>query len=169
VFSAAEKRLVEALRADVRVGCAPRRTDLPQDAVAGVECRVKTALVDRVGIYSFKEEIESDAALQAYLVRLVDSGVNPRTGDCLSGVPGDSSWPRYLPDEDADLGYRPERSGCFIDENGIANIRLTCYGSLYVGVLGRTADIAGLYNWSWRVADGESTHRDPPGICAARD
>jgi len=169
VFSAAEKRLVEALRADVRVGCAPRRSDLPQDAVAGVECHLTTALVDRVGIYSFKEEIASDAALQAYLVRLVDNGVNPRTGDCLKGVPGDSSWPSYLPDEDEDLGYRLERSGCFLDENGMANVRLTCYDSLYVGILGRTADLAGLYKWSWRVAPGEDTHRDPPGICAAPD
>jgi hypothetical protein len=169
VFSAAEKRLVEALRADVRVGCAPRRTDLPQDSVAGLECRIGSALVDRVGIYSFKEEIETDAALQAYLVRLVDNGVKLRAGDCDAGIPGDRAWPDYLPDEDADLGYRAERSGCFFDENGIANVRLTCYGSLYVGVLGKTADIAALYKWSWRVADGESTHRDPPGICAAPD
>ena len=168
-FSTAERRLLEAIRVDARIGCAPRRTGLPQEAVAGVECRVGSALVDRVGIYSFQEEIESDAALQAYLVRLVDNGVTPRTGDCLAGTPGDSSWPSYLPDDDEDLGYRAERSGCFFDENGIANVRLTCYGSLYVGILGETADIAGLYKWAWRIADGESTHRDPPGICAAPD
>jgi len=99
----------------------------------------------------------------------VDNGVNPRTGDCLAGIPGDSSWPKYLPDEDEDLGYRAERSGCFLDQRGIANVRLTCYGSLYVGILGKNADIAGLYKWAWRVADGDSTDRDPPGICAAPD
>ena len=168
-YSAAERRLLEAIRVDARIGCAPRRTGLPQDAVAGVECRVGSSLVDRVGIYSFKEEIAPDAALQAYLMRLVDNGVTPRTGDCLAGSPGDSSWPSYLPDEDEDLGYRLERSGCFFDENGIANVRLTCYDSLYVGILGKNADLASLYKWAWRVAAGEITHRDPPGICAAPD
>src|SRR4051812_28427009 len=52
-LSAAERRLVEALRADVRPGCAPRRSNLPSDATAGIECKVGSSMVDRVGAYGF--------------------------------------------------------------------------------------------------------------------
>jgi hypothetical protein len=170
-FTAAERRLVDALRIDARTGCAPRRTDLPDHATAGVECRVGTALVDRVGIYGFNTQLDADPALAAYLDRLAANNVAPRSGDCKAGTPGDRSWPEYLPDtaDDGSDGYSALRSGCFLDENGIANVRLTCYGTYYVGILGKNADIAGLYAWAWRIAAGESTHRDPPGICAAPD
>jgi hypothetical protein len=167
-FSAAEKRLVEQIRVDARIACVPRRTDLPLHAVAGVECHIGTALVDRVGAYSLGA---SASAIDAYLARLATAHVTPRTGDCGAGNPGDHSWPAYLPDETGDgtAGYREERSGCFLDENGIANVRLTCYGDIYMGVLGKTADLKALYAWTWRIAAGEDTHRDPPGLCAAPD
>ena len=50
-FSASEKTLLEALRMDARIDCAPRRADLPGGAVAGIECRIATAHVDREGVY----------------------------------------------------------------------------------------------------------------------
>jgi hypothetical protein len=170
-LTAAERQLVDALGVDARIGCAPRRTDLPAHATTGVECRIGSALVDRVGIYSFDTQLDVDPALAAYLDRLALSNIAPRSGDCQAGAAGDSSWPDYLPDaqDDGSEGYSALRSGCFLDENATANVRLTCYGSLYVGVLGKNADIAGLYRWAWRIADGESTHRDPPGICAVPD
>ena len=165
-FSAAEKRLVEQIRVDARVNCVPRRTDLPLHAVAGVECHIGTALVDRVGAYSFGTAPADDA----YLARLATAKVTPGSGDCATGKAGDHSWPAYLPDEgDADGGLSEARSGCFLDENGIANVRLTCYGDVYMGVLGKTADIKALNAWTWRIAAGEDTHRDPPGLCAAPD
>ncbi len=173
-YTAAERRLLDALRADAHIGCAPRRTNLPTLSTAAVECHVDTALVDRVGVYGFGPTAGAeglDPAIQTYLDKLAEYRVKPRTGDCQAGKPGDSSWPDYQPDEqdDGSPGYRPMRSGCFLDENGTANIRLTCYGDIYIGILGKNADIAALYAWAWRVAQGESTDRDPPGICAAPD
>ena len=165
-FNAAEMELVGQIRADSRIDCVPRRTDLPPKAVAGVECRIGTALVDRVGAYSFG----TAPAIDAYLARLATAKVTPGSGDCATGKAGDHSWPAYLPDEgDADGGIREERSGCFLDENGIANVRLTCYGNVYMGVLGKTADIRALDAWTWKIQAGDDTHRDPPGLCSAPD
>jgi hypothetical protein len=48
-------------------------------------------------------------------------------------------------------------------------VRLTCYGPLYVGAIGKTADVAALYEWTWQVGLGEDPHRDPPGLCVAPD
>lgn len=79
---------------------------------------------------------------------------------CLAGLPADRA---------DDGGYSPYRSGCFVNEVGLANIRLTCYGAMYIGVVGKNADLATLYDWAWRVAEGESPERDPPGLCAAPD
>jgi len=172
-FTAAEKRLVQALRADSRINCAPRRTDPPPLAVAGIECRLDTALVDRVGVYGFEGHLDASGkevgtALEAYLDRLDQAGVQPHRGNCAATTAGDSSWPNYLPDEGDDGGLRAERSGCFVDA-GMANVRLTCYDDIYMGVLGKTADVKALYAWSWRIAAGDDTHRDPPGLCAAPD
>jgi hypothetical protein len=172
-FTSAERRLLDALRADTRVGCAPRRADLPEHAVAGVECRIGSALVDRVGVYGFDSFTNPNAgsALDAYVARLSAAGVTLTTGDCRAGTTGDRAWPANIDDaiDGESDGYRAERSGCFLDENGIANVRLTCYGDLYIGVLGTNRQIADLYAWAWRVAAGESVHRDPPGICSAPD
>jgi hypothetical protein len=148
------------------VACTPRRTGLPARATAGIECRVDTALVDRVGVYGFNGD---DDILSVYFDRLARYGVLPRTGACRRGAVGDRSWPDYLPDEAVDGGYSPLRSGCFIDENGIANVRVICYASIYIGILGKDADVAALSEWAWDVAAGESSDRDPPGICAAPD
>jgi hypothetical protein len=140
--------------------------------VAGIECHLGTALVDRVGVYRFASFTGegSGSALDAYLTRLADAGVAPRSGDCQAGTAGDRSWPAYLDDDaDGSPGFRAERSGCFLDQNRIANVRLTCYDDIYVGVLGRNSDVAGLYKWAWQIASGESVHRDPPGICASPD
>jgi len=151
------------------VGCVPRRADLPPRAVLGVECHPPDPLVAAVGIYSFPTTAGADPAMAAYLDRMKTAGVAPGSGDCVAGTPGDRAWPPSLPDEGDSGGLRPTRSGCFFDENGTANVRLTCYGELYVGVLGRARDLPALYAWGWRVAPGESTDRDPPGICAAPD
>lgn len=167
-FTAQERYVLGQLRTDARIDCAPRRTGLPAGADAGVECRVHSALVDRVGIYSLPES-GPESALGTYLARLAQAGVKPQQGDCARGTPGDSSWPSYLADEDGGGGISTFRSGCFLDDSGQANVRVTCYGGIYIGVVGKNDDLAALYAWAWRVAKGESTHRDPPGICAAPD
>ena len=59
----------------------------------------------------------------------------------------------------------PNRSGCFLDEDGAANIRATC-GNAYVGVLGTGSDLSDLYDWAWRYPAGyEPGTPDMPGIC----
>ena len=166
----AEVALAGFLRVDARTGCVPRRTDLPPGATLGVECHPADPLVAAVGIYSFPTDGSiAEPARTAYLARLATAGVKTASGDCKTGVPGDHAWPANLPDQGDDGGLSPTRAACFLDENGTANIRLTCYGDLYVGVLGRTKELAALNAWTWKVAAGEDTHRDPPGVCAAPD
>ena len=165
-----ELALAGYLRVDARVDCVPRRTDLPPRAAFGIECHPDDPLVEAVGVYAFAFDGANDEpARDTYLERLAEAKVTPGSGDCAAGTPGDAAWPSNLPDEGEDGGLRSTRAGCFLDQYGIANIRVTCYGDLYIGVLGRTKELALLNAWTWKVADGESVDRDPPGICAAPD
>ena len=84
--NADETALIAALRSDAAVRCEPRRTDLPVLAIAGVDCRVGSTLVERVGAYRFRDT--RDAAT-TYLDRLATYDVAPATGDCQSGTGGD--------------------------------------------------------------------------------
>jgi hypothetical protein len=143
-MTATERVVVAQLQVGVRTTCAPRRTDLPK-ATAGIECIINDPLVDRVGACSFVEasgDIPGAAARDAYLVRMASYGVAPNTGDCTTGNPGDCSWPTNTMDDGEDGGFSENRSGCFLDEDRHANVRLTCYGPLYVGVVGKSADLA---------------------------
>jgi anti-sigma factor RsiW len=150
-FAPAEAALVAALRGDAAVACAPRRRDLPIRAVAGVECRIASGIVARVGAYGFGGVSE---ATTAYLERLASYGVASSSGDCAGGHAGDAPW---SPDG---------RTGCFLDENGSANVRVTC-GSTYVGVLGHDDAIADLYRWTWKPADPSAGGGTAPGICSS--
>ena len=161
-MSSAERDLVAALRDDAVVNCTPRRADLPPRALAGVECRPESDLVARVGLYRFRSD--EDAAL-AYLARMASYDVKLNNGRCHLGEPGDSGSGL---EGGATVVFEGEtfdvrRNGCFHDENGIANYRLTCWGgALYVGVLGRTTDLAALSEW---VEMGNVDTPGPPGIC----
>lgn len=148
-----EAGLVAGLRADVAATCEARRSDLPEGALAGVECRTGAGDATRVGAYRFDD---ASAAVLTYLVRLADYGVGPHDGDCAAGRAGDAPW---RPGDGGSTGVGTiaveggailavGRVGCFLNENDIANVRLTC-GSMYVGVLGRDDDIAGLHRWVW--------------------
>ena len=170
-FTPEEAALSAGLRADAAVHCAPRRTDLPALAVAGVECRLETAIVARVGAYRFASG--QDAA-STYLERLASYDVAPATGDCPGGTAGDAAWmpgdgssgtidPQLLL-KNATGSWAVGRSGCFLDENGVANVRVTC-GSTYVGILGRTSDLAALHRWVWQSDSGPTEPSTPPGIC----
>ena len=170
-FSPDEAVLVAGLRADAAVSCSPRRDGLPVRAIAGVECRVNAGQVVRVGAYLFRDA--QDAAT-TYFERLASYNVRPGTGDCLAGTSGDAAW---MPGDGSSGGDDRERvfvgqtgpwavgrSGCFLDENGVANARATC-GSTYVGVLGRDADLARLHGWVWRPVDSSVGPNGSPGIC----
>ena len=170
-FSPQEAALQTGLRADAAIGCAPRRTDLPALAIAGIECRINGAAAARVGAYGFRNAQDATAT---YLDRLASYKVRPRTGSCGTGTAGDEAW---MPGDGSAGGIDPSlrftngsgswavgRSGCFADENGIANVRATC-GSTYIGILGRTDDLASLHRWVWRSASGPLDPGEPPGIC----
>lgn len=167
-----EATLVDALRRDAAVACAPRRGDLPTiDMIAGIECRVETDLVERVGAYLFRDP---PTAARWYLARLAGYGIGPGTGDCTTGSDGgDAAW---SPGEGESGGdgtdrvvldgtgpWAVGRVGCFLDENGTANVRVTC-GGVYVGILGRDQDYAPLHRWAWWVSPAREAG-DQPGIC----
>lgn len=169
-FTADESALVARLRDDAAVGCAPRRTDLPARAIAGVECRVNAAVVTRVGAYLFRDA--RDAAT-TYLERLASNHIEPATGDCRAGTIGDLAW---MPGDGVAGNAADQvvfgstgpwalgRSGCFLDDNGTANVRTTC-GSMYVGVVGRDEDLLAVDRWTRATQGGPAGAGEPPGIC----
>ena len=124
----------------------------------------------RVGAYHFGDA--RDAAT-TYLERLASYDVKPGTGDCPGGKSGDAAW---MPGDrkagkDSDRVYVGDtgpwvvgRIGCFLDENGTANVRLTC-GTTYVGILGRDADLADLDRFALASATGPTKAGKAPGIC----
>ena len=166
-----ERALIRLLRVDAGVDCAPRRVDLPDGALRGIECRPNDPLVARVGIYEFKDPIQ---AAYTYMTRMAASGVDVNAGDCLRDIPGEGAWtpgdgegnyddPGVFNWENEALS--PNRSGCFRDENGVANMRVTC-GNAYVGVLGTGTDLSELNDWTWTYPAGyEPGTPDSPGIC----
>jgi hypothetical protein len=166
-----EAALVRLLRIDSAVRCVPRRTDLPTGALYAVECRPRHPLVDRVGIYAFASA--NDAAW-TYMNRMASHGVDVNAGDCGRDIPGETAWtagdnegswddPGAFNWENAALS--PNRSGCFRDENGRANVRATC-GTAYVGILGTGTDLSDLDAWTWRYPEGYTPGMpDRPGIC----
>jgi hypothetical protein len=166
-----ETALVAHLRADAATSCAPRRANLPEGAQVGVECQPADPLVARVGIYWFASRNE---AAHAYMTRMASYQVDANEGDCNRGVPGDVAWtPGDGEGNISDPGVfnwqnsvlSPNREGCFLDENGTANVRATC-DQAYVGVLGRGTDLKALHDWIWVYPDGyEVGTPDAPGIC----
>jgi hypothetical protein len=108
-----------------------------------------------------------------YLERLALSDVDPASGDCSAGASGDAPW---MPG-DGTTGSAADRVafggsdrwvvgriGCFLDDDGTANVRLTC-GSTYIGIVGRSGEIAALHAWAWKALAGQVPTGEPPGIC----
>jgi hypothetical protein len=168
-FSEAQGQLFGSIRADAQVGCAPRTDNLPPKATDGIDCTVGSNLVNRVGVYRFATPGD---ALAAYIARMASYGVALRSGDCLAGKAGDVSWtPGDGPEEGGDSLWR---TGCFIDENGKANVRLTCGTSptgdpgpgRYIGILGASNKIRPLLDWATAYAEGVDVPVPAqPGIC----
>ena len=166
-----EESLIGALRIDSAVSCVPRRADLPDGALYAIECRPDDSLVERVGVYWFPGI--NDAA-HWYMTRMAAAGVDVSAGDCNQDVPGDSAWtpgdnegsiddPGVFNWENSVLS--PNRIGCFLDENGTANVRATC-ANVYVGVLGTGTDLSAISDWTWRYPAGyEPGTPDMPGLC----
>ena len=163
VWTDDESFLMGGIRADAMGDCQPRRSDLPARSVAGVECRPAAAFVARVGAYAFRSE---DDMFKTYRERLAEHGVNLDTGGCYAGTSGDSSWAAsFAPDGES----KPwARAGCYLDENNIANVRVTCDNAIYIGVLGTNSDMRALYAWALKnppEIGGLPGYGMPPGIC----
>jgi len=165
-----EAALIAGLRPDAAIDCRPRRTRLPARSTAGVECHVSAAVVTRIGLYRFPTQRD---AVMTYLERLASYGVRPRTGDCLGRTEGDRAWMAGdgtqgpAADRVTAAGSPPlvtGRIGCFHDENGTANVRVTC-GTISVGILARDDDLADVERWALATSDGTATTGKAPGIC----
>ena len=168
-YTDVEADLIAGLRSDAIVHCAPRRKELPVRATAAVECRINSDPVSRIGAYRFRDA--GDAAL-TYFERLALGDVDPASGDCAAGTSGDAPWMSgdgTAGDSEDRVAFGGSdrwvvgRSGCFLDD-GAANVRLTC-GSTYIGIVGRSEDIAALHEWAWRSQAGQVPSGEPPGIC----
>jgi hypothetical protein len=170
-----EASLLGAIRPDAAVRCAPRRADLPDGTLAAIECRPADGTAARVGLYRLPSANE---AAYTYMTRMARAGVDVNEGDCGRDIAGDAPWtPGDNEGSISDPGVfnwenevlSPNRSGCFLDENGTANVRATC-GDVYVGVLGNGTDLSDLNDWTWRYPDGyEPGTPDAPGICVGSD
>ena len=141
--------LLSGLRDDVRAGCTIAAT-LPSRATAGVECQPTGGAAEQVGAYLFKTD---EAMLSAYFARMAAEGVKPQRGSCPTSA-GDGI---YVPTPGDDAAG-PARIGCFVNEFGISNYRITYPDAhVYVGVLGRDRDMDVLGDWIWRG------NQDQPG------
>jgi hypothetical protein len=113
--------------------------ELPARAIAGIECWSNDAAVARVGFYLFENDADM---LAAYTARMTAEGIALDSGPCRDGE-GEMS---YAPGE----GPTADRNGCFINDEGFANYRLTIAGShVYVGILGRSDDMIALEDFAW--------------------
>ena len=139
-FSRAERYLIDGiLRGES--DCSPVRAGLPDRAVAGIDCDLVGSPAARVGYYLFENDADM---LDAYIARMRAEGVALDSGDCREGE-GESAFIPW-----GDEGIAPDRTGCFINDAGYANYRITLGGPhVYIGLLGRTADIRALEDWAW--------------------
>ena len=127
-FTADEQYLIDGLMRGV-IGCDPARNDLPPRAIAGIDCSSDDPGVARVGFYLFRNDADM---LDAYLARMTAERVALESGNCLDGEHEGA----YIPGEGDEIV--PYRVGCFLNDQGYANLRATLPGAhVYLGVLGR--------------------------------
>jgi hypothetical protein len=142
-FSRAERYLIDGiLRGEG--DCSPVRGDrLPSRAIAGIDCDLIGSPVARVGYYLFHTEADM---LDVYVARMEAEGIALESGDGCFAREGESV---YVPWDEAD-GIGPYRHGCFVNDEGYGNYRVTLPGAhVYVGLLGRTADMRALEEWAF--------------------
>lgn len=136
-----ERALLDGVLRDA-IDCEPVRSDLPPGAIAGIECASDDPDVARIGFYRFPDDA---TMLDAYFARMRAEGIATDSGPCSEGE-GEGAYVPWGDDVPA-----PDRHGCFLNEEGYANYRYTVSGPhLYVGILGRNADLAALEAFAFR-------------------
>ena len=140
-FSRAERYLIDGIMRG-ESDCSPvRGADLPGHAFAGIDCKLVGSPVARAGYYLFAND---DDLLDAYMARVTVEGLIVDSGACAPGE-GESAYIPYAENETA-----PDRHACYVNDQGYGNYRATLPGfHVYVGLLGRTADMQGLQDWAW--------------------
>jgi hypothetical protein len=106
--------LLSGVRSDLQTLCAPRGNDLPEAAIAVVDCAPKSDVVDNVTLYLFGTEQD---LLDTYTTRLAAHKLPARTheGRCLIGKASEGA---YVPEGPS---LAPDRSGCYLDAFGNAH------------------------------------------------
>ena len=91
--------LLSGMRLDLTGLCTPRRVDLADGALAGVDCSPNGDAVDKATLYLFNSEAD---LLAAYQSRLATHGVPLQTnaGRCLVGQPSEGA---YTPEDGGGL------------------------------------------------------------------
>lgn len=143
-FNHAERYLIEGIMRG-ESDCSPvRGDDLPGQAVAGIDCDLVATPVARMGFYLFKSDQDM---LDVYLDRMKAERIALESGDaCQHG--GGESESAYIPWAGDDIA--PYRNGCFLNADGYGNFRVTLPEfHVYVGLLGRDANMQHLWNWAW--------------------
>ena len=138
-LTATERYLIDGIRRTA-LDCQPVRAHLPGKAYAGVECRSDDPAVARMGFYLFHTDRDM---LDAYFARVRAEGLKRDSGACADGE-GESA---FIPGEPEDVLV--DRHACFINDQGYANYRVTMSGGLYIGLLGRSADMRALEDFAW--------------------
>jgi hypothetical protein len=139
-LNASEKYLKAGIRRGA-VDCEPVRDSLPVGSIAGIECGSDDRAVARVGFYLFGNDRDM---LDAYLARMKLEGIKIESGGC-NDKEGEGAYVPWGPEELA-----PYRNGCFINDAGYANLRVTLPAEhVYIGVLGRTRDMDALVQFAF--------------------
>jgi hypothetical protein len=139
-FTADEQYLYDGVvRGAIDCEPAAGSDDLPQKAIAGLECDSDDPAVARIGFYLFEND---DDMLDAYVSRMNAEGVTLDSGNCRDG---EHEGP-YTPGD----GLVASRNGCFINDEGYANYRATLPGvHVYIGILSRSDDMTYLEDFAW--------------------
>jgi hypothetical protein len=140
-FSKAERYLIDGIMRG-ESDCSPvRGGNLPGEAIAGIDCDLIGSPVARAGYYLFAN---TDDLLDAYMARISVENLILDSGAC---APGEGEG-AYIPWADNETA--PDRQACYVNDQGYGNYRATLSGfRVYVGLLGRTADMKSLEDWAW--------------------
>lgn len=140
-FSRAERYLMGGIQRAKGV-CSPVRGGaLPGLAIAGIDCDLHGSPAARMGYYLFKNDADM---LDAYMARMSVEGVVIDSGACAPGE-GESA---FIPSAENETA--PDRHACFVNDAGYGNYRATLSGyHVYLGLLGRSADMRSLEDWAW--------------------
>ena len=143
-FSHAERYLIDGIMRG-ESDCFPvRGDDLPGQAIAGIDCDLVATPVARMGFYLFESDQDM---VDAYLARMRAEGIGLESGDACQAGDAESES-AYIPWAGDDIA--PYRNGCFVNTDGFGNYRATLPEfHVYVGLLGRNANMQRLREWAW--------------------